>query len=66
MLARGTLHDTAFMLIKLRAIPLPKIAKETGISYFWLRKFKDDAIPNPGVNTVQKLYEFLSNSALDL
>jgi hypothetical protein len=64
MPSRGTLHNEALTLIWAKGIPLPKISKETEISYFWLRKFKQNAIPNPGVNTVQKLYEYLSGEKL--
>jgi hypothetical protein len=60
----GTLHKKTFLLIVGCVKPLPKIARDTGLSYFWLRKFKQNAIPNPSVNSVQKLYEYLSGEKL--
>jgi len=38
--------------------------KESGISYYWLRKFKSGILSDPSVNKVQALYEFLSGTKL--
>lgn len=43
---------------------LIKISFETGIPFYWLRKFKEGAYLNPSVNRVQCLYEHLSNTKL--
>lgn len=45
---------------------LPNIASETGIPFYWLRKFHYGEIKDPGVNRIQKLYEFLSGRPLRL
>ncbi len=42
------------------------IEKETGISKDWLKKFSQGKISNPGVNTIQELYEYLSGDYLDV
>jgi hypothetical protein len=33
----------------------PRISRETGISYWWLIKFAQGRIPNPGVLVLEKL-----------
>jgi hypothetical protein len=43
---------------------LIKISYETGIPFYWLRKFKEGVYQNPSCNRVQYLYEHLSNSKL--
>ena len=45
---------------------LPDLYKETGIPFYWLRKFKAGQIPNPSVNRIQFLYEFLSGQSLSV
>lgn len=40
--------------------PLYNIATETGLSFYWLRKFRAGDIPNPSVNRVEKLAQFLN------
>jgi hypothetical protein len=47
----------------------PEIAKAAGVKYEWLKKFegKDPEgewlVPNPGVNFVQKLHDYLVGQA---
>ena len=38
---------------------LTAIAKGAGVGVEWLKKFKADLIPNPGVNNVQALHDYL-------
>ena len=47
-----------------RGQSMPKIAEILGISYYWLRKFKSGEVDDPSVNTVEKLYEYLSGKKL--
>lgn len=51
-------------LIKQDRRPLHMIAQATNIPFFWLKKFSAGEIPNPSVNRVQYLYEFLNKSEL--
>lgn len=39
---------------------LHELYKETGVGYYWLRKFVAGEFLNPSVNRVQFLYEHLS------
>lgn len=43
---------------------LPEIHDETGIPFYWLRKFIGGEIDDPSVNRVQILYEYLSGRKL--
>lgn len=51
-------------LLQNRNESLPSISKNTGIPFFWLRKFKYGEIDDPSVNRVQKLWEYLSERKL--
>jgi hypothetical protein len=42
------------------------VHKESGLPYYWLRKLVYGAVPDPSVNRIQALYEFLTNSRLEL
>ena len=48
----------------LKDVNLVKVSYETGIPFYWLRKFKERVYRNPSVNRVQTLYEHLSNTKL--
>jgi transcriptional regulator with XRE-family HTH domain len=37
-----------------------EIANGAGVGYDWLKKFAQGAIPSPGVQKVQRVYDFLS------
>lgn len=50
----------------LRGRDLLQVYKETGISYYWLRKFLAGKFTNPSVNRVQSLYEYLSGNKINL
>jgi hypothetical protein len=43
---------------------LIKIYSDTGIPYYWLKKFSAGEFNNPSVNRVQDLYEHLSGKKL--
>lgn len=36
------------------------IAKSTGVSVAWISRFADDKIPNPGVNQVQAIFDYMT------
>ena len=42
------------------------ISLATGIQVDWIRQFRINRFPNPGVNRVQRLYEFLAGKKLDV
>lgn len=42
------------------------IAQESGLPFYWLRKFATGEVKSPSVNRVQRLYEFLTKSKLSL
>lgn len=43
---------------------LPQLYADTGIPFYWLRKFIQGEIQNPSVNRVQFLYEYLSGNKI--
>lgn len=51
-------QDTLEMLQK-DARPREQIAYESEVSYSWVSKFINKRFVNPGVHTVQKLYDYL-------
>lgn len=44
-------------------LTLVKIAEDTELDYSWLCKFSQGRIPNPGVNGVQTLHDYLDRQA---
>jgi predicted transcriptional regulator len=38
------------------------MAKATGVSVAWISRFADDKIPNPGVNQVQAIFDYLGRA----
>lgn len=42
-------------------LPLVEIANMSGLGYEWLKKLKAGDIPDPGVNRIQKLHDFLAS-----
>jgi hypothetical protein len=63
---KGTLHQKAFELLKGCDKPLPDIAQESELPYYWLKKFSADGVKDPSVNRVQKLYEYLTKKPLEI
>ncbi len=53
-------------LIRADKRTLRMIAQFTGVPFYWLKKFSANEIPNPAVNRVQYLYEFISKKKLAL
>lgn len=62
----GSLHQRTLELLRQSGKSLPILYKETGIPFFWLRKFSSGVIKNPSVNRVQALYEYLSSTKLPI
>lgn len=56
-------RDETIALLKNRpaCLTLKEIAAQTDVSVAWVRQFARGEIDNPGVNTVQKIKEFLLN-----
>lgn len=61
---QGSLHAVTMHLLKQSEKSLIEIYAETGISFYWLRKFANGEIKDPSVNRVQELYEHLSGKEL--
>lgn len=43
-----------------------KIQEATGLPFHWLTKMAANQIPNPSVNRVQRLYEYLAGKPIRL
>lgn len=61
-----SLHARTLALLKKSPHTLPTIYKETGLPYYWLKKFAGSKIADPSVNRVQRLYEYLSGTKLNV
>lgn len=53
-------------LLKESKIPIDKITEETRLTFYWLSRFRRNEFPNPSVNKVQKLYEYLTGEKLPI
>lgn len=51
-------------LIKEDRRQLKMISQATNVPFYWLKKFSAGEIPNPSVNRVQYLHDFLSQKDL--
>ena len=60
----STLLRATFALLEQDQRTLFQISKDTGVPFYWLRKFSAQDIQAPSVNRVQFLYEKLSNKKL--
>jgi hypothetical protein len=60
----NTLLQRTRALLNADRRPYHVIAAESGLPVYWLRKVAWGEIRAPGVDRVQKLYEFLSNRKL--
>ena len=38
----------------------PQIAEDSGVSYSWMTKVVQGVIPNPGIQDVQKLLDYIN------
>jgi hypothetical protein len=63
---QGTLMKRTLQLLKKDKRTLLDIFAETGIPFYWLRKFAAGEFKAPSVNRVQALYEKLSERKLPL
>lgn len=62
--ASKSLLEETYKLLKARRVTLIDIMQGTNLNYYWLRKFASHEIKDPSVNSVQRLYEFLSGRRL--
>lgn len=53
------LLDRTLDLLRNCDVSLPELANMSGLGYEWLKKLKAGDIPDPGVNKIQKLHDFL-------
>lgn len=63
-MSSASLMEITRQMLKDSKKSLPEIYKESGIPFYWLRKFASGEIKNPSVNRVQRLYEYLSGTSL--
>lgn len=61
-----SLHSETLRLLLANEKSLLDVHAESGVAFYWLRKFKEGSIRNPSVNTVQTLYEYLTGRALEV
>lgn len=61
-----SLHTRTWELLKSSDKTILEVHKESGLPFYWLRKFSLGLMKDPSVNKVQALYEFLSNEHLTL
>lgn len=59
-MTRSPLYQRTLELLRKSPATLREISEETALGYEWLRKFKAEKIPDPSVNRVQQLHDFLS------
>lgn len=62
----GSLYERARQLLMDDERSLLDIHKQSGLPFYWLRKIHSGTIPDPSVNRIQFLFEFLSNTELDV
>lgn len=60
----GSLVERTIELLNKTELTLPEVYRETGVPFYWLRKFKQRDVIFPSANRVQVLYEFLSGKKL--
>ena len=56
---RFNLLAATYELLDASAESITGIARSSGVNYHWLVKFTNRRHANPGVTTVQKLYDYL-------
>lgn len=62
----GKLMRRVHELLKQDPRSLPDIYRESGIPFYWLKKFNDGEYQNPSVNRVEYLYTFLTGRDLEV
>jgi hypothetical protein len=60
----GSLHRRTLELVNTCGLNVPELFRQTGIPFYWIRKFMQGDVTNPPVDRVQKLYELLSGKTL--
>jgi len=58
MKTKSLLQDT-YALLEKRSVSLQVIAQETSVSYSWINMLNQGRIPDPGVQKVQRVHDFL-------
>jgi len=58
----GTLMKRTQELLK-KADPI-QVSANTKLNFYWILKFGKGEVPDPSVNKVQRLYEYLANTTL--
>jgi len=53
------LLEKTLALLENCELPLTEISNMSGLGYEWLKKLKAEKIPDPGVNRIQTLHDFL-------
>lgn len=54
-----TWEDKTRQLVESTDIPASQICRDLGFDRSWLRKWLKGMIPDPGVNRIQKLHDYL-------
>lgn len=54
-----SLLDRTYQLLSERTLSLREIAEQTKLDESWLAKFHRKVIPDPSVNKVQRLHDYL-------
>lgn len=62
----GSLHSKTLSLLQQDGRSLLEISVHCGVSYYWIKKFFRNENPDPSVNRVQALYEFLTQAKLEV
>ena len=58
---QAPLFEKTLDLLRKCDMPLPELAQKSNLGYEWLKKLRNDEIPDPGVNRIQRLHDFLVN-----
>lgn len=58
-----TIHESALEYARKNRGSLPRLAKETGLSYQWLKKLVAGDIADPGVKKIERLLNHKNQSA---
>lgn len=60
----GSLMQRTIELAKEKGESPIKLHQDTGLPFYWLKRFLEHGFKNPSVNRVQYLYEHLSGNKL--
>jgi hypothetical protein len=60
----NSLCEHTLTLLRKSKTPLPDLAQQAGLPFYWLKSFKSGTIKDPSVNRVQQLYEYLTGKKL--